>query len=88
MNKYVVQLSREAEHTLDLMHKREPILFKRVVQAIDQLERDPHQGKLLKGVLKGRYSYRVGSYRIIYTIQRSKLIVQIIDIGHRRDIYR
>ncbi|MCC6455785.1 MAG: type II toxin-antitoxin system RelE/ParE family toxin [Caldilineaceae bacterium] len=31
---------------------------------------------------------RVGDYRIIYSIQDNKLIVLIIDLGHRRDIYR
>ena len=52
------------------------------------LEADPFQGKPLKGRLQGSYSCRVGSYRIIYKIFQSKLLVIVIDIGHRRDIYR
>ena len=40
--------------------------------------------------LKGEDSYRirVGDYRIIYTIQDDRLIVLVIEVGHRRDIYR
>lgn len=34
------------------------------------------------------YRVRVGDYRIIYTIEDDKLIVLVIDVGHRRDVYR
>ena len=70
------------------MAEREPALYQRVASALDDLERDPYQGKPLKGELKGRYSYRVGSYRIIYLVHQQQLRVLVIDIGHRRDIYR
>ena len=70
------------------MALREPELYRRVAEALDGLEQDPFQGKPLKGKLSGRYSYRVGSYRIIYMVKRRELIVLVIDIAHRRDIYR
>lgn len=70
------------------MAQREPALYQRVARALDELERDPFQGKLLKGALKGRYSYRVGSYRILYLVQRHQLLVIVIDVGPRRDLYR
>ena len=70
------------------MAAREPALYRRVAQALDDLEHDPFQGKPLTGELKGRYSFRVGSYRILYLIHRHALLVIVIDIGHRRDIYR
>lgn len=70
------------------MAQREPALYQRVARALDDLERDPFQGKSLRGELKKRYSYRVGSYRILYLIQHHRLVVIVIDIGHRRDVYR
>lgn len=70
------------------MARREPEMLPRIVAALDCLEIDPFVGKALKGELKGRYSYRAGSYRIIYCIRRQKLLVLVIDIGHRRGIYR
>ena len=45
-------------------------------------------GKPLKGALAGRYSLRAGSYRIVYRIEAAVLLVLVIDIGHRRDVYR
>ena len=88
MKNYKLELTRQAESVLEHMAQREPELFKRVAQVLDDLQQDPFQGKALKGQLKGRYSYRVGTYRIIYTIFRNRLLVVVIDIGHRRDIYR
>lgn len=34
------------------------------------------------------YRIRIGDYRVIYTIQDQQLIVHVIDVGHRRDVYR
>jgi len=44
---------------------------------------------LLYGLLKGRdrYRVRVANYRIIYEIQDSVLLVDVIDLGQRKDIY-
>ena len=85
---YRLELSNQAERVIRRMAEREPALYQRVAQALDDLERHPFQGKPLKGELKGRYSYRVGSYRVIYLVRRQELLILIIDIGHRRDIYR
>lgn len=50
---------------------------------------DPRtQGKLLTANKKGQWRYRVGDYRIIAEIQDQKLIILVITIGHRRDIYK
>ena len=88
MKNYKLELTHQAESVLERIQQREPELYKRVAQVLDDLQRDPFQGKPLKGQLKGRYSYRVGTYRIIYTIFRNQLLVVVIDIGHRRDVYR
>ena len=46
-------------------------------------------GKALTGPLLGTFwRYRVGDYRIICEIQDGKLCVLVIEIGHRRDVYR
>lgn len=70
------------------MAAREPQLYQRVVNALSDLEKDPFQGKLLKGELRGKYSYRVGDYRIIYRVHKHELLVLIIDVGHRRQVYQ
>jgi len=53
-----------------------------------ELARDPYQeGEPLKGNLKGKWSFHYASYRIIYEIQKSKLLVLIVEVGHRKSIY-
>ena len=88
MAAYKLELSNQAERVIRRMAEREPALYQRVAGALDDLQRDPHQGKPLKGALRGRYSYRVGSYRIVYLVRQQELLVLVIDIGHRRGIYR
>ncbi|MBI4115342.1 MAG: type II toxin-antitoxin system RelE/ParE family toxin [Candidatus Omnitrophica bacterium] len=88
MQSYKLVLSDHATNVLKRMAAREPQLYQRVVNALSDLEKDPFQGKLLKGELRGKYSYRVGDYRIIYRVHKHELLVLIIDVGHRRQVYQ
>ncbi len=51
---------------------------------------DPRQaGKSLKGATLGAlWRYRVGDYRIICDLQDNRLVVLVLEIGHRREVYR
>ena len=52
------------------------------------LAKDPLSlGKPLKGIFKGLHRYRYGSYRIIYAIDRSSVVILILRIGDRKDVY-
>lgn len=44
-------------------------------------------GKLLRYSLKGDRRLRIGDYRVIYKIEENRVIVIIVDIDHRKDIY-
>ena len=44
-------------------------------------------GKALQGDLKGLWRYRVGDYRLIAQIQDNELVILVIEIGHRKDVY-
>lgn len=85
---YKIVLTKQAEKEyIHLFNTNQPI-FKRIRVALHSIAEDPHQGKPLKLSLKGKWSYRVGMYRIIYTIEHNVLKVYVLDIGHRREIYR
>ena len=46
------------------------------------------EGNPLHGELKGLRSYRFGGYRILYEVRHGELLVIVIDLGHRREIYK
>ena len=54
----------------------------------DLLARDPYQGKALAGPFKGLYRFRVGEYRIVYAIEKQRLVVFVLRIRHRKNVYR
>jgi len=84
MANYTVVLSKKAQKQLDKLSDNiaEPIF-----DALASLEKDPRPQGYKK--LKGREGYRirVGNYRIIYDIIDKELIVDVITLGHRKDIY-
>lgn len=45
-------------------------------------------GKSLTGNKKGLWRYRIGDYRVICNISNKQLLVLVIDIGHRKDVYK
>jgi len=64
-----------------------PSLKKKIRKALEAIGEDPHIGKPLRDELKGLWSFRVSRYRIIYRIHRSRIEVQVIDVGPRNIIY-
>ncbi len=85
MSKYTIQLTKKAQKQLDKISDSiaEPIL-----EAIGNLADDPRPQGFKK--LKGRKGYRirVGDYRVIYDIFDYELIIDVITLGHRKDIYK
>lgn len=85
---YRVELSRQAEKDLERVFRSDKRLYQRFVAALQAIARDPlTEGKPLHGELKGLRSHRFGSYRILYEVRQGELLVLVIDLGHRREIY-
>ena len=59
----------------------------RILRALVSLENDPRPAGSIKLTNRPAYRIRQGDYRVIYTIQDRILLVEIIRIGNRRDIY-
>lgn len=85
---YKIVLTNTAKKEYKCLLKTNESVFKKVRNALISLSKDPSQGKPLKLSLKGKWSYRVGVYRIIYSIEQKILTVYILDIGHRKEVYR
>ena len=60
----------------------------RLIQAIDRLALEPSAGGVLKGEFAGLRRLRVGSYRIVYEVFETQLVVLVVRVSHRRNAYR
>jgi len=84
MPAYKITISRPAQKQLD---KLQDNIAERLIAAIYDLVNDPRPIGYKK--LKGRdgYRIRVGDYRIIYEIFDNVLTINVVALGHRKDIY-
>ena len=82
---YKISILRRAQKQLAKIPAND---YKKVKQAILDLAHDPRPPGSKK--LKGRDGWRIrqGDYRVIYEIQDDQLIIIVLDVGNRRDIYR
>ena len=68
--------------------KKLPIKRQNLIKnALRNIKKNPYQAKKLKGEYEELYSYRVGSYRIVYEIDKKKAFITILDVEDRKDIY-
>lgn len=86
--KYKVEYSKEA---LDFLKKADKSVAKLLVSWIsknlDGCSYPKLKGKPLSANRSGQWRYRVGDYRILTIIKDDKLIILVIAIGHRKNIY-
>ena len=86
---YKVELSRQAEKDLEKVFRSDKKLYQRFINAFKDIAQNPMvEGKPLHGELKGLLSHRFGNYRILYEVRHGELLVIVIDLGHRREIYK
>jgi len=78
------------EETIRDLKKIDRQKQKKIIARIkDYLSKNPLSlGKPLKGIFKGLYRYRYGSYRIIYAIDRESVVILILRIADRKDVYQ
>ena len=83
---YPIELSTSAAKALDKLEKANRL---RLVGAIELLSVDPRPpgAKMLRGGDHGRWRVRVGDYRVVYTIEDDRLLVLVLRVAHRREVY-
>ena len=59
----------------------------RVARAVVKISEHPEMGKRLTGLLSDRWSYRVGDWRILYKVKKSEVVILVLTVGHRREVY-
>ena len=61
---------------------------KAIIETLSEIQENPFVGKPLTRELTGKFSYKVGNYRIIYKVNRKDRIIQVITAGHRSKVYK
>lgn len=83
---YSIEIKKSAAKTLKKIQRLDQ---HRIVKRIDEIAKDLPNPEMTK--MKGDnpfHKIRVGNYRIIYEIQEEVIIILIVKIGHRKDVYR
>jgi len=86
---YGVELAASADRELrklDAEHAKRILKFLR--ERVAKLDNPRSIGKALRGSRLGEFwKYRVGDYRLVCTIEDARLVVLVVRLGHRREIY-
>ena len=82
---YRVQILRRAQKELARLPKRE---YQRIRDSIRALADDPRSSGSKKLAGRNGWRIRIGRYRVIYEIEEQIRVVTVLNVGHRRDIYR
>ena len=82
---YTVEFERNARKELLAL----PVAVReRIMEAVQRLAVDPFKSVNVKSLNGGVFRLRVGDYRVIFSVKTEVLIVLVIKIGHRREVYR
>lgn len=86
MARFRILIKRSAAKEIEAISRKKD--RQRIVRRIGQLAEDPRPPGCQKLSGLDRYRIRLGPYRIVYTIEDDRLIVYVVKVGHRSDVYR
>ncbi len=84
MANYKIEIKKSATKEISKLPKT---AIKRIVDKIQMLSDDPRPSGCKKLSGDEKYRIRVGVYRILYSITDEKLVIFIVKVGHRKEIY-
>ena len=86
MARFEILIKRSAAKEIEAISRKKD--RQRIVRKIRQLAEDPRPPGSQKLSGRDRYRIRQGPYRIVYSIEDDRLIVYVVKVGHRSDVYR
>lgn len=83
-----IELTREAEKALGKLGSSAARRVAKGLREIASLDSPRQRGEAMVGNHAGYWRYRFGDYRVIARIEDGRMIVLVIAVGHRREVYR
>jgi mRNA interferase RelE/StbE len=85
MGNYRIVIKKSAAKEIEKIQKQDRI---RIVEKIRSLSSDPRPSGSKKLSGKEKYRIRQGNFRILYQVIDDALVINVVKVGHRRDIYK
>lgn len=85
MAQYKLEFARSIRRDLKKIESNE---VQRILSAIESLTVNPRPAGAKKLTNQELYRIRIGNYRVIYEIHDNRLVVLVVKVGHRKDVYR
>jgi mRNA interferase RelE/StbE len=89
VKKWLIQVTRTATKQITkLDRKAQQSILDFLRERLTPADNPRQWGRALQGEKRGLWRYRVGDYRLICDIQDEKITILVLELGHRKDVYR
>lgn len=85
MAKYSIEIKRSAAKEIERLPNKD---LKAVLKKIDLLAENPRPKGCKKLSNEEKYRIRIGDYRVLYLIDDGAIVIYVVKVGHRGDVYR
>lgn len=83
-----IEIDKDVQREMKKLEKQVAKRITAKLREVSQLDDPRSMGKGLTGNLAGLWRYRVGDYRIICDIEDGVLLILVVDVAHRREVYK
>ena len=83
-----VEFEARADKQLDKLNRHDAARIIKLLEEVALLDDPTVRGHALVGNLRGLWRYRVEGWRVIVRLEHGRLVILVIEIGHRSNVYR
>lgn len=85
---WTIEFERKADKQLDKLNPGDAARIVKLLDEVALLDDPRDRGHSLTGELGGLWRYRAGDWRVIVRFENQRVVILVIEIGHRREVYR
>lgn len=82
-----IEFSAHADKQMDKLGRSDAVRIAKYLREVSSLDDPFSRGHGLTGKLSGLWRYRVGDWRVIARIEGDRLVILVLEVGHRREVY-
>jgi len=86
--RYTIIIEENLEERIGKLKKKDKLIYERLVNKIIELANNPHLGKPLRKVLKGKWRVHIGSFILIYKFNPEEKTITFLEFVHHNNAYK